>query len=205
MKPNANTYHRIKRLLDVVGAGLGLVLLAPLFGVIAVLIRLDSSGPVFFRQERAGKGGASFRIFKFRTMRVAPGPVRGSQPDDDSRITRVGRWLRRLSLDELPQLINVTRGDMSLVGPRPALPYQIERYDEHQRRRLEVRPGITGWAQVNGRNSLTWEEKIELDVWYVNHISFRLDARILLKTFRAVLDSSGIYFRGKGSAWARPR
>lgn len=204
MKLNANTYHRLKRVMDVICTGLGLILLAPLFLVIGLLIRLDSPGPVFFRQERAGKGGVPFRIFKFRTMYVAPAPTRGFQPGDDPRITRVGRWLRRLSLDELPQLINVVRGEMSLTGPRPALVYQIERYDSRQRRRLDVRPGITGWAQVNGRNALSWEKKIEFDVWYVDHCSFWLDLRILVKTARAVLDQSGLYFHGKGSAWHTP-
>jgi undecaprenyl phosphate N,N'-diacetylbacillosamine 1-phosphate transferase len=204
VKLNTNTYHHLKRVADVICAGLSLILLTPLFLVIGSLIRLDSPGPVFFRQERAGKGGVPFRIFKFRTMYVAPAPTRGSQAQDDPRITRVGRWLRRLSLDELPQLINVVKGEMSLIGPRPALVYQIERYDSHQRRRLDVRPGITGWAQVNGRNSLSWEEKIEFDVWYVEHRSFWLDLRILLKTTGAVLNPSGIYFRGKGSAWRAP-
>lgn len=204
MRSNTNIYGPIKRGIDAVCAGLGLILLSPLFLAIALLIRLDSDGPVFFRQERAGKGGVPFRIFKFRTMYTAPRPVRGFQSTADPRITRVGRWLRRLSLDELPQLINVVRGEMSLIGPRPALVYQIERYDARQRRRLAVRPGISGWAQVNGRNSLAWEEKIEFDVWYVDHCSFWLDVRIVLKTFRAVLDQSGLYFHGKGSAWQAP-
>ncbi len=201
MKRNLVNYQRLKRAFDVVCAGLGLIVLSPLFLVIGVFIRLDSPGPVFFRQERAGKDGIPFRIFKFRTMYVASGPIRGYQRADDPRITRVGYWLRRLSLDELPQLINVARGEMSLIGPRPALLYQIERYNAHQRRRLDVRPGITGWAQVNGRNALSWEEKIELDVWYVDHCSFSLDLRIMLRTVRAVFDQSGLYFHGKGSAW----
>jgi undecaprenyl phosphate N,N'-diacetylbacillosamine 1-phosphate transferase len=205
MKLNTNTYHCLKQVADVICAGLGLILLAPLFLAIGLFVRLDSPGPIFFRQERAGKGGVPFRIFKFRTMYVAPSPPRGFQATDDPRITRIGRWLRRLSLDELPQIINVVRGEMSLIGPRPALVYQIERYDSHQRRRLDVRPGITGWAQVNGRNSLSWEEKIEFDVWYVDHCSFGLDLRILLRTTRAVLDQSGIYFHGKGSAWRAPQ
>jgi lipopolysaccharide/colanic/teichoic acid biosynthesis glycosyltransferase len=201
MQLRVNIYQRLKRVTDAICAGLSLILLAPLFLVIGLLIRLSSPGPIFFCQERASRGGVPFRILKFRTMYVAPAPTRGFQPSDDPRITRVGRWLRRLSLDELPQLINVMRGEMSLIGPRPALVYQIERYDSHQRRRLDVRPGITGWAQVNGRNSLSWEEKIEFDVWYVDHCSLWLDLRILLKTIGAVLDQSGVYFRGKGSAW----
>jgi exopolysaccharide biosynthesis polyprenyl glycosylphosphotransferase len=203
-KLNGNTYHHLKRGADILAAGLGLILSSPFLVVMALLIRLDSSGPVFFRQERAGRNGLPFDIIKFRTMYVDPRPARGFQSADDPRITRVGRWLRRLSLDELPQLINVLKGEMSLIGPRPALLYQIERYDARQRRRLEVRPGITGWAQVNGRNTLSWEEKIELDVWYVDHCSPWLDLRILLRTARAVLSQSGVYFHGQGSAWNAP-
>jgi undecaprenyl phosphate N,N'-diacetylbacillosamine 1-phosphate transferase len=204
MKSKVSIYQHIKLVMGLACAGLGLILLFPVFLVIGLLIRLDSTGPVFFRQERAGKGGVPFRIFKFRTMYVAPDPTRGFQTVGDPRITRVGRWLRRLSLDELPQLINVVRGEMSLIGPRPALPYQIERYDSRQRRRLDVRPGITGWAQVNGRNALSWEEKIEFDVWYVDRCSPRLDLRILLRTAGAMLDQTGVYFSGKGSAWYAP-
>jgi lipopolysaccharide/colanic/teichoic acid biosynthesis glycosyltransferase len=204
MKANASTYPHLKRGIDLICAGLGLIVLTPAFLILGAAIRLDSPGPVFFRQERTGRGGGPFRIFKFRTMYVAPRPTQGFQSGDDPRITRVGRLLRRFSLDELPQLINVLRGEMTLIGPRPALIHQIERYDARQRRRLDVRPGITGWAQVNGRNSLSWEEKIELDVWYVDHCSLRLDLHILLKTASAVLDQSGIYFHGKGSAWSAP-
>lgn len=201
MHLRSTIYPHLKRALDAVGAGLGLIVLAPFFLIIGILIRLDSPGPVFFRQDRAGQHGIPFRIFKFRTMYTAPVPVRGAQNADDPRITRVGHWLRRFSIDELPQLINVVRGEMSLIGPRPALVYQIERYDMRQWRRLHVRPGITGWAQVNGRNTLSWEEKIEYDVWYVDNYSFWVDVRILLKTMGAVLNQSGIYFQGKGSAW----
>ena len=183
-------------------AGLGLTVLTPIFLIIALFIRLDSPGPIFFRQERAGKNGISFCIFKFRSMYVDPHPSRGYQRDHDLRITKVGRWLRRLSLDELPQFINIFKGEMSLIGPRPALLHQIERYNAHQRHRLDVRPGITGWAQVNGRNALTWEEKIEFDTWYVAHCSPWLDLQILLKTAWAVLDQSGVYFHGQGSAWS---
>ena len=197
-------YPGVKRLLDTCAAGLGLVLLSPLFLIVSVLIRLDSRGPVFFRQERAGKGGHPFRIFKFRSMHDTPAPARGHQSARDPRITRVGRWLRRLSLDELPQLINVFKGEMSLIGPRPALPYQIERYDAFQRRRLTIRPGITGWAQVHGRNALSWEEKIRLDVWYVEHFSLLMDLRIIFITVTAVCGQSGLYFRGNGSAWHGP-
>lgn len=194
-------YYFLRRALDVFGAGLGLILTFPLFLIIGVLIRLDSPGPVFFRQERAGKNGIPFQIFKFRSMYVDPQPTRGFQSGDDPRITRVGRWLRRLSLDELPQLINIIKGEMSFIGPRPALIYQIDRYNSQQQHRLDVRPGITGWAQVNGRNALSWEEKIELDLWYIEHCTFWLDLRILFKTAKAVLNQSGVYFHGKGSAW----
>lgn len=200
MKLSSNTYL-FKRGLDIFCAATGLIVIFPFLLIIALLIRLDSPGPVFFRQRRAGKGGVPFRIFKFRSMYVDPRPAHGFQSDDDPRITRVGHWIRRYSVDELPQLINVLTGDMSLVGPRPALVYQTERYDARQRQRLNVRPGITGWAQVNGRNAISWEEKIELDLWYVAHCSLWLDVRILLKTLKVVLNQSGIYFHGKGSAW----
>lgn len=171
----------IKRLIDFWASLFGFILLSPLFLVIAVAIKLDSPGPVFFRQERVGKDGRVFKIFKFRTMVVNAEKMGAGVfvEKEDPRITRVGKWLRNTSLDELPQLINVLRGEMSLVGPRPTLPYQVERYDERQRRRLLMRPGITGWVQVNGRNSLTWPEKIELDIWYVEHWSLWLDLRIL--------------------------
>ncbi len=196
------TYRPLKRALDLVVAGSVLLLLSPLFLLIGILIRLDSPGPVFFRQERLGKGGTIFRIFKFRTMYVSPQPARGFQSARDPRITRVGHWLRKLSLDELPQAINVLRGEMSIIGPRPALPHHLERYDDFQRRRLEVRPGITGWAQVNGRNSLTWEEKFQFDWEYVENLSLSMDVKILLRTVRVIFSTSDLYFHGKGSAWS---
>lgn len=185
-----------QRTLDRFASALALLFLAPFLALICLAIKLDSPGPVFFRQERVGKDGKPFIIWKFRTM--ADGAVnRGlgvtvSQHDD--RITRTGRILRDLSLDELPQLINVFVGDMSLVGPRPTLRYQVERYTEEQRRRLDVNPGITSWAGVNGRNSLSWEERIALDLWYVRNKSLWLDLKIMVKTVRvAFITREGIY------------
>lgn len=185
----------VKRLLDIAIAGGSLVVLSPFLILIAAAIRLDSAGPVFFVQERVGWRGRRFRMAKFRTM------VRGAEQKgtgvyvsrEDSRITRVGKILRRLSLDEVPQLWNVFLGQMSSVGPRPALPYHVELYSDAQRRRLELRPGITGWSQVNGRNSISWPERIEKDVWYVDNFSLWLDARILMRTPRVSLSGEGMY------------
>lgn len=202
---------RAKRLLDVVGAGAGLLVLSPLFAVVALLIRLDSRGSVFFRQERAGLDGEPFEMFKFRTMRhgtsehrhreYVQGLVNGKREarsdigvyklTSDDRVTRVGRFLRRSSLDELPQLINVLRGEMSLVGPRPAISYEVQLYEEWQRKRLDCRPGITGLWQVSGRNRLTYRQMCELDVRYIRDWSFLGDLRILLKTIPVVLTNSG--------------
>ncbi|MBC7348010.1 MAG: sugar transferase [Clostridia bacterium] len=188
-----------KRILDVVVSSIGLTICAPLFAVAAAAIKLDSPGPVFFRQERIGKGGQPFYPYKFRTM-VANAERIGlglNVAQDDPRITRVGRVLRHWGIDELPQLINVLKGEMSLVGPRPTLRYQVEQYDAFQRRRLEVKPGITGWALVSGRNRLSWEERIKLDVWYVDHWSFWLDLKILFKTLWVVLVThEGVYGEG---------
>lgn len=156
--------------------------------VCAAAVALTSRGPVFFRQERVGMDGHTFRVWKFRTMVAGDNPIF----PDDSRITSAGRVLRRLSLDELPQLINVAVGDMSVVGPRPTLAYQVERYDEHQRRRLEVRPGLTGWAQVNGRNSLAWADRIDLDVEYVGRQSPAFDLRIISRTMTTMLSGEGV-------------
>jgi sugar transferase EpsL len=176
---------RAKRLLDVTLAAAGLALSSPLLAGIAALTWLRMGGPVLFRQWRAGRDGRPFRLVKFRTMRPGPGP-------DAERLTPFGRWLRRTSLDELPELWNVIRGEMSLVGPRPLLVPYVERYTPRQARRLEVRPGLTGWAQVNGRNLLSWEERLELDVWYVDHWSFGLDMRILARTIGRTLSGRGV-------------
>ena len=176
-------------------------LLALPFGVvIAALIVLEDRGPVFFFQQRIGRDGVPFRVFKFRTMSVGA-QDRGlglNISREDDRITRVGYWLRRFSLDELPQLLNVLRGDMNVIGPRPALPFQVEKFTPFQRRRLLVRPGLTGWAQVNGRNALSWAERIEADVWYVDHRSLALDLRILWRTPAAVLSNEGLYEKDAG-------
>ncbi len=174
---------RGKRVFDVVATGLLMVLLAPLFLPAALLVKLTSRGPLFFLQDRAGKAGAIFRLFKFRTMRGdrTPDP-KELVPLDHPEITRVGRLLRRFKIDELPQLINVLKGEMSLVGPRPTLPDQVEAYDDFRRQRLLVRPGITGLAQVNGSTSLSWDERILFDIAYVRRCSFTMDLGILLKT-----------------------
>jgi lipopolysaccharide/colanic/teichoic acid biosynthesis glycosyltransferase len=176
-------------------AAVAIVALSPILLLIAVAIKLESRGPVFFFQDRVGRQGKVFRVVKFRSM-VQDAQHRGlgmRVEAGDARITRVGRLLRRTSLDEIPQLINIARGDMSLVGPRPTLPEQVARYNDRQRRRLEVRPGLTGWAQVNGRNALSWNERIEHDIWYVDHWSLPLDLSIILRTPRAVFDSEGMY------------
>jgi len=181
-----------KRLLDVLVATLVLVGLAPVWIAIGVAIKLGSPGPVLYRQPRAGRNGRPFPALKFRSMAAgAEGRGLGLQvAHDDARLTPVGRVLRRFALDEVPQLVNVLRGEMSLVGPRPALLSQVARYTPLQRRRLEVAPGLTGWAQVNGRNSISWEKRIELDVWYADHWSFWLDLAILLRTVPEVLLAS---------------
>ena len=170
-----------KRAFDLVVASVGLIVLAPLLGVAALAIRLALGRPVIFTQRRPGRHAWPFTLYKFRTMKVARAADGRLLPDRD-RLTRLGRLLRRTSVDELPELINVIRGDMSLVGPRPLLMDYLPRYTREQARRHEVRPGITGWAQLNGRNTLPWEQRFALDVWYVEHQSCRLDARILRLT-----------------------
>jgi lipopolysaccharide/colanic/teichoic acid biosynthesis glycosyltransferase len=190
----------VNRALDVTGASLGLALASPFLAAAALAIKLDDGGPVLYRQRRVGRDGQEFELLKLRTMVVgAEGHGAGWAVDrGDPRITRVGRALRRLSLDELPQLWNVVRGEMSLIGPRPTLAYQVEQYTPRQRRRLEVRPGITGWAQVQGRASLPWEERIELDVWYVEHRSPWVDAKILARTPLALFGGT---YKGKTGGW----
>jgi len=190
----------MKRALDVLLATAMLALTSPFIAAAAAAVKVEDRGPVFFRQRRVGRGGAEFELLKLRTMVVgAEGQGAGLAVNQgDPRITRVGRLLRRLSLDELPQLWNVIRGEMSMVGPRPTLAYQVERYNERQRRRLDVRPGITGWAQVNGRARLPWADRIELDVWYVEHQSLWLDLKILGRTPFALF--SGTY-KGETGGW----
>lgn len=174
-----------KQLFDRSAAAVGLVAVAPVLGVTAVAIRATLGSPVLFRQVRPGLGGRPFELIKFRTMRDGPEP-------DAERLTAFGRFLRASSLDELPQLINVVRGELSLVGPRPLLTRYLPRYSPAQARRHDVLPGMTGWAQINGRNALSWPEKFALDTWYVDHWSLALDARILLLTARRVLQRSGV-------------
>jgi lipopolysaccharide/colanic/teichoic acid biosynthesis glycosyltransferase len=195
----------VSRVLDAVLAAALLVITSPLLGLAALAIRLESGGPVFYRQLRVGKGGEQFELWKLRTM-VPGAETMGAGLyvlEGDARITRVGRRLRRFSLDELPNLVNVLRGEMAMVGPRPTVQVQVDRYTERQRGRLEVRPGITGWAQVNGRASLPWHERIELDLWYVEHASLALDLRILAATIRMVLTGHGLY-KGETGGWRDP-
>ena len=185
----------MKRLCDVVASGLLLIVLSPVLIVVALAVAVSMGRPVLFRQERPGLRGDLFTILKFRTMVDVKGSD-GRPLPDVQRITALGRLLRRTSLDELPELLNVLVGDMSLVGPRPLLPEYLPRYTKEQLRRHEVRPGITGWSQVNGRNALTWEDKFSLDVWYVDHQSLRLDVRILRMTIRQVIRGEGLAHPG---------
>jgi lipopolysaccharide/colanic/teichoic acid biosynthesis glycosyltransferase len=191
------------RVLDVMLAALALVLVSPLLALAGLLIRLESPGAVFYRQRRVGLKGRPFALWKLRTM--VPGAASMGAGiyvlQGDPRITRVGRHLRRLSLDELPNLVNVLRGEMAIVGPRPTVQEQVDRYTDRQRLRLEVKPGITGWAQVNGRASLPWPERIELDVWYVEHRSFLLDLKILAKTVRMLASGHGLYSEEPKQGW----
>jgi lipopolysaccharide/colanic/teichoic acid biosynthesis glycosyltransferase len=190
----------VNRALDVTGASLGLAVASPLLGLAALAIKLEDGGPVLYTQTRVGRDGRDFELLKLRTMVGGAEQIGAGYAvnEGDTRITRVGRLLRRLSLDELPQLWNVVRGDMSLVGPRPTLRYQVERYTPRQLRRLEVKPGITGWAQVHGRASLPWAERIELDVWYVEHRSPSLDLKILAKTPLALFKGT---YKGATGGW----
>lgn len=186
----------MKRLFDVVASVLGLLLLSPVLLFVAVRVRQEMGAPVFFRQRRPGRHGRPFDMIKFRSMRDATDAQGNPLPDSD-RLTAFGRFLRSSSLDELPELWNVLKGDMSIVGPRPLLMEYLPLYTEEQARRHEVRPGVTGWAQVNGRNALTWEEKFRLDVWYVENRSFWLDMRIILMTIGKVIRRDGISAAGE--------
>jgi lipopolysaccharide/colanic/teichoic acid biosynthesis glycosyltransferase len=185
----------IKAIIDQTLGWLAVMALSPLFWLIAGLIRLETPGPAFFRQVRIGKDGRPFVAYKFRSMvdNAAAMGLGLNVARNDTRITRMGNFLRHTSLDELPQLFNVIAAEMSLVGPRPTLAYQVARYDEVQRRRLLVRPGITGWAQINGRNAVPWEERLKLDVWYVDNWSLRLDFFILLRTIKTWVHREGLY------------
>lgn len=180
-----------KRAIDVAGAATGLVVTAPLLAAASVAVRSTMGSPVIFKHQRPGLRGKPFVLYKLRTMRSVPG-AEGDPRTDAARLTKLGELLRKASVDELPQLWNVLKGDMSLVGPRPLMMQYLPRYNAHQARRHDVKPGITGWAQVNGRNALSWEEKFDLDVWYVEHQSLWLDAKILAMTALRVLRPTGI-------------
>ena len=192
----------IRRAFDVVVAATALALTSPILAIAIVAIRLESKGHPIYRQRRIGKDGEPFDVLKLRTM-VAGAESMGSGlavNEGDPRITRVGALLRRFSIDELPNLVNVLKGDMAIIGPRPTVPVQVEQYTDRQRGRLALRPGITGWAQVNGRTSLPWSERIELDLWYIEHRSLKLDLRILLRTAAIVFGGEGLY-KGDTGGW----
>jgi lipopolysaccharide/colanic/teichoic acid biosynthesis glycosyltransferase len=192
----------VNRAADVAIAGTALVVASPVLALAAVAIKLDGGGPVLFRQTRVGKEGVDFELLKLRTMVVGAETMGAGYAvnEGDSRITRTGGLLRKLSLDELPQLWNVVRGEMSVIGPRPTLRYQVEKYTPRQKRRLEVRPGITGWAQINGRATLPWDERIELDVWYVDHRDWKTDLLILARTPLALFRST---YKGETGGWRK--
>ena len=198
------SYHG-KRALDVLVAALTLIVAAPLLAVAAVLIRIETHGHPIYRQRRIGRGGEPFELYKLRTMVSGAETMGAGLAVDagDARITRLGAILRRTSLDELPNLVNVLRGEMSIVGPRPTVQVQVDRYSERQRGRLSVRPGLTGWAQIHGRASLPWHERIELDLWYVEHASLALDLKILKRTAQMVAGGDGLY-RGETGGWREP-
>ena len=192
----------MRRAFDVAVAACGLLAAAPFLLVAVIAIRLESAGSPIYRQRRVGQGGREFDVVKLRTM-VSGAERLGAGlaiSEGDTRITRVGRLLRRTSLDEVPNLVNVLRGEMAIIGPRPTVPVQVQQYDARQRGRLAVRPGITGWAQVNGRAELPWSERIELDLWYIEHRSWALDLKILWRSVRIVFGGDGLY-RGDGPAW----
>jgi lipopolysaccharide/colanic/teichoic acid biosynthesis glycosyltransferase len=195
----------VRRAFDIVIAGSALVFFAPVLLVAIVAIRLESPGSPIYRQRRVGRNGEEFDVLKLRTMVTGAEHIGAGMAIDegDTRITRVGGFLRRTSLDEIPNLINVLRGDMAIIGPRPTIPVQVAQYSERQQGRLAVKPGLTGWAQVNGRAALPWPDRIELDLWYIEHRSWRLDIQILLRTARMVLGGHGLYKGGTGG-WKDP-
>jgi lipopolysaccharide/colanic/teichoic acid biosynthesis glycosyltransferase len=190
----------MRRLFDLVVAGAALLVSAPVLALAALAVRLESRGDAFYRQRRVGKDGHEFDVLKLRTMvHGAEGMGAGmAVSEGDPRITRVGALLRRTSIDELPNLVNVLRGEMAIIGPRPTIPVQVAQYTERQRGRLAVKPGITGWAQVQGRASLPWSQRIELDLWYIEHRSWRLDVEILRRTVRVLFGGHGLYKGDRG-------
>jgi lipopolysaccharide/colanic/teichoic acid biosynthesis glycosyltransferase len=192
----------LTRAFDAITAAIALAITSPLLAACALAIRLETPGPVIYRQRRVGRNGEPFEMLKLRTMVSGAEHIGAGLAvnEGDPRITRTGALLRRFSLDELPNLINVLKGEMSIVGPRPTVQVQVDQYTERQKRRLEVKPGITGWAQVNGRTSLPWNERIELDVWYVDHRSLKLDAQILARTIRMLVTGEGLY-KGETGGW----
>jgi len=209
LKRSHTAYDLLKRVVDFLVSAIALVILSPVLIIVALLVRAKLGSPVIFRQQRPGKDARIFTLYKYRTMRdstpdsgapsssvAAPAAADTAVASDADRLTPFGRRLRSTSLDELPELFNVLVGDMSIVGPRPLLPEYLDRYNSEQARRHEVRPGITGWAQVNGRNAVSWTERFKMDVWYVDHRSFALDARILLKTVAAVVSREGVSAAG---------
>jgi sugar transferase EpsL len=190
--------HFIKRLFDIISSTAGLIVISPLLVVLAVLVRLKLGSPILFRQQRPGLGGKAFVIYKFRTMTDQRDAL-GNLLPDPQRLPVFGRFLRSTSFDELPELLNVLKGDMSIVGPRPLMMKYLERYSPQQARRHEVKPGITGWAQINGRNAISWEDKFKLDVWYVDNWTFWLDMKIILKSVWMVVAKEGITQQGRAT------
>jgi lipopolysaccharide/colanic/teichoic acid biosynthesis glycosyltransferase len=195
----------LRRAFDIVVAGIALVFFSPVLLAAMLAVRLESHGSPIYRQRRVGLDGEEFDVLKLRTMVTGAEHIGAGMAIDegDTRITRVGGFLRRTSLDEIPNLINVLKGDMAIIGPRPTIPVQVAQYTERQRGRLSVKPGLTGWAQVNGRAALPWPERIELDLWYIEHRSWRLDFQILMRTARMVLSGHGLYKGGTGG-WRDP-
>ena len=186
-------YKFIKRVLDIVCSILGIIVLSPILVIVSILIKLESKGPIIFKQLRAGKGSKPFYIYKFRSMKIeTPNIATNDFTDSHVYITRIGKIIRKTSIDEIPQLFNILKGDMSIVGPRPLLTQYLPLYSEEQKKRHDVRPGLTGWAQINGRNSITWTEKFKLDVWYVKNRNFLLDLKIIFLTVKKVIIKEGI-------------
>ncbi|MGB7581132.1 MAG: sugar transferase [Sedimentisphaerales bacterium] len=190
--------HFIKRLFDIISSIAGLIVISPLLVVLAVLVRLKLGSPILFRQQRPGFGGKAFVIYKFHTM-TDQRDTSGNLLPDEQRLPAFGRFLRSTSFDELPELFNVLKGDMSIVGPRPLMMKYLDRYSPQQARRHEVKPGITGWAQINGRNAISWEDKFKLDVWYVDNWTFWLDIKIILKSIWMVIAKEGITQQGRAT------